>query len=580
MSAGAADTNPVGINAVGIDAVEYGDYARDRNGWFFGMTGPQLAAVVAAGFPALIAVGSRSWPLLVAWLPIWATVVVVIVVPIRGRSAARWFLDLILFAFGGVTGWSQWQSKIAAGTGGDLAEADLPGVLGGVRIHDGPPVGPSLVRPAIVQNCVDRTWAVVARIVHPGIGLVEPAGRDRIGAGFAQLHEIAARTELLELITIQVRSVPDDGAERSAWMRAHRTPGTPIVARTVNDDLAVTLMPAAVRTEVFITLVAAEASIARPAKQSGNGVDGRARVLYTVMAEIESTLRGSIGCTSVAWLDSPSLATVVRTGFAPGDQPGLLAVQLAADADADGGGGVDSVDGRAGTVVGSAERGAATHDRGIAVGVPVAAAGPSRARTAVGHYDHDAWSSVTDTIVLPDQGAVLGALAPVFIPSMAGERRCVSVFFAALPARRADRLVGREELSAATGDELRRRSGRLSRAKQRRDTARVTGMDEKLARGRALVRCTAAATVTVPSTWTSRRRDGVWMPRSAWPGSSPSAWTWPTTPASPPAQSRSASAYLGCEDVDDPHPTRPRRRHVARRLRPPAAAASRPASER
>ena len=56
-------------------------------------------------------------------------------------------------------------------------------------------------------------------------------------------------------------------------------------------------------------------------------------------------------------------------------------------------------------------------------------------------------------------------------------------------------------MSAITGAELRRRSGRLERAKQRRAVGRVKTTDEKLARGRSLVRPCAAVSVTVPRDW-------------------------------------------------------------------------------
>jgi hypothetical protein len=75
------------------------------------------------------------------------------------------------------------------------------------------------------------------------------------------------------------------------------------------------------------------------------------------------------------------------------------------------------------------------------------------------------------------------------------------VFFQALPQGKADRIVGREETAAATGNEMKSRLGFRIRARQRRATSRVVGQDEKLAAGRALVRPAAAATVTVPSTW-------------------------------------------------------------------------------
>jgi hypothetical protein len=454
------------------EATRYDDFSRDATGWFLGLSGPQLALVLFTGLPELTAINVRNWWLVVGWLPIWAALVGLAVIPVRGRPAARWFADLALHVLGGVMGWTRWQSKAAAGTAEELGRADLPGVLAGVRTHDGPPFGPLLGRPAVVQDQAGRTWAAVARIVHPGTGLAEPHDRDRMAGGLAELQEVVARTELIEQIALQVRTVPDDGAERAAWEAAHTRADAPALAVRVTDQLTRTLTPAAVRTEAFVTVVVAEARIARAARESGGGVDGRARVLYGVMAEVESRLRGAVGCADVAWLDSPGLAAAVRTGFAPGDRADLVAAGLAA---------VD--------------------DPSIATGVPMAAAGPSQALTEIRHYAHDAWVSVTDTILLPTRGAIVGALAPVFVPTAAGERRCVTVFFQPLPQATAEKIVGREEMSAATGNEIRTRMGFRLRARHRRDTARVGGQDVKLAGGRALVRVAAAAAVTVPATW-------------------------------------------------------------------------------
>jgi hypothetical protein len=455
-----------------VNAARYGDYARDVSGWFLGMTGAQLAQVTLAGVPALLALNAQAWGLFLVWLPVWALLAAALLIPVRGRSAGRWLADLFLHAIGALMGWTVFGSRAASGTAEDLSEADLPGVLGGIRTHDGPPYGQLFTRPAIVQNCAARTWAAVARVAHPGIGLAEPDERNRMGAGLAELCELAARTELVDVLALQVRTVPDDGTERAAWERAHTRADAAPLATRVNALLGATLTPAAVRTEAFVTVVVGEGRIARAAREAGGGVDGRARVLYGVLAEVEAALRGPVGCTAVTWLDSAGLAAAVRTGFAPGDRGQLVAADLAAADDAQ-----------------------------LATGVPMAAAGPTRARAEVRHYVHDAWASVTDTVLLPDSGAVLGALAPVLVPTVAGERRCLTVFLAPLPLDRATRLIGREEMSATTGNELRARMGFHQRARQRRDTERIGVADEKLAAGRALVRPAVAACVTVPATW-------------------------------------------------------------------------------
>jgi hypothetical protein len=450
----------------------YGDYLKDRAGWFFGLTGLQLAVLLAAGVPVWLTVNASAWGWLLLWVPVWLLVALLVVVPVRGWSAAQWVGVLILHALGRSRGWTRWQSKVTTGAADDLGESDLPGVLAGVQIHDGPPYAHTMTRVAVIQDHARRTWAATARIEHPGLGLTEPEARDRMGAGLAELCEAATRTELVDLVAVQVRTVPDDGAERADWVTTHRRPDAPALARQVNHLLTDQLMPASVRTEAFVTVVIGEDRIARTAKRAGGGVAGRARILYGALAEIEARLLGPIGCRRVTWLDTPALAVAVRTGFEPADRATLNAAALAA-----------------------------RHHPGLATGVPVAAAGPTTAEVELRQYRHGDWATITDTILLPDQGALLGALAPVLVPSEAGERRSLTVFYAPVSRRAADRITGREEMSAVTGSELRARTGRLERAKERRAIGRVKATDEKLARGRSLVRAAAAVSVTAPRTW-------------------------------------------------------------------------------
>ena len=142
-----------------MNAVRYDDYSRDVSGWFLGMTGAQLALVTLAGVPALLALNAQAWGLFVLWLPVWALLAAVLLVPVRGRSAGRWLVDLFMHAMGAVMGWTVFGSRAASGKAENLAEADLPGVLAGIRTHDGPPFGQLFTRPVIVQNCAARTWA-------------------------------------------------------------------------------------------------------------------------------------------------------------------------------------------------------------------------------------------------------------------------------------------------------------------------------------------------------------------------------------------------------------------------------------
>lgn len=132
---------------------------------------------------------------------------------------------------------------------------------------------------------------------------------------------MCARTELIDELLILVRTVPDDGAERDLWIRQHRRPTSPALATQVNDDLAATLARASVRTESFATIVVPETRLGREAREAGGGLEGRARVLYLLMGEVEAQLRGGLNATDVTWLTSPQLALAVRTGFAPVTAP-------------------------------------------------------------------------------------------------------------------------------------------------------------------------------------------------------------------------------------------------------------------
>ena len=104
-----------------MSAHRYGDYSRDVAGWFLGMTGAQLALVALSGMPALLALNVQAWGLFFGWLPVWALLAAVLLVPVRGRAAGRWFADMLLHAIGVLMGWTAFGSRAASGTADDLA---------------------------------------------------------------------------------------------------------------------------------------------------------------------------------------------------------------------------------------------------------------------------------------------------------------------------------------------------------------------------------------------------------------------------------------------------------------------------
>lgn len=449
----------------------YRDYSRAKIGWFFGLSGWQLAVVSLSALPVFLAIQRQAWVSALIFLTVWTALAVVVIVPVRGRSATGWMVATALYAIGGLAGWTRFRSHAAEGKPQDLAEADLPGVLGAVEIHDGPPTGTAQARVAIIQNHAARTWAVTAAVTHPGIGMADASQRHREGTGLSELLDLCSRTELIDEVLLMIRTVPDDGAERAQWMTRHRQDHGPQLSRAINDDLHAALARASVRTEAFVTIVVPETRLAKEAREAGGGLDGRARVLYLLMGEVETQLRGGLGMAAVSWLTSPELALACRTGFAPADRAGIIEALAARE-----------------------------HDPGVNADVPWALAGPSGADALIRHYSHDAWNSVSVTIKLPVKGAVMGALAPMLTPTEPGERRSFVVSYPIMRQSVANRQSASSEWAADIGEALRDKAKVKQRTKALDEAEKVRGLDRKLARGNSMTEPYAVCTVTVPKT--------------------------------------------------------------------------------
>ncbi len=67
----------------------YDDYSRARIGFFFGLTGSQLAIVGLPVLPVLWATSQGRWATAGTLLLAWAAVAALVVTPVRGRSAGR-----------------------------------------------------------------------------------------------------------------------------------------------------------------------------------------------------------------------------------------------------------------------------------------------------------------------------------------------------------------------------------------------------------------------------------------------------------------------------------------------------------
>lgn len=451
-------------------AATYEGWRRERLGAFAGLTGGQVALVALFVLPVLVAMGRSAWSQVFQLLPLSVAGTVLVAVPVRGRPAFRWLVDVGLFHLGTATRWSAWRSRAATGaaTTGDLARPDLPGVIAGLRTHDGPPFGPGQAPVCMVQDPRAGRWSATARVTHAGVAAADEAQRDSYANALGGLLAAAADTGVLAGLSLLIRTVPDDGAERAAWVADHEVDDVPQVVTSAARGLESSVVAASVRHEVFLTVSVSEAKVRRAARDAGGGATGRARVLYRYLGDMEYGLR-AVGASDVQWLDAAELATAIRTGYNLADGAGIARATHAHR---------QAPDVSTGTMIGAAGP---------------AAAPPAQARS----YSHDAFTTVSYALLLPKRPTTVGALSRVLAPATVGERRCLALHYEPLPAGRADRQIDRDTWAAEMAVDIKSKRGfRVPRRDQKR-LVDVAEQESQLARGHSLVRVAGAAAVTV-----------------------------------------------------------------------------------
>ena len=69
-------------------SMTYHDYNRDRIGWFFGLSGWQLAVLAVTALPVFLCLQRGAWSAALLFTLGWVLVMIITVVPVRGRSAS------------------------------------------------------------------------------------------------------------------------------------------------------------------------------------------------------------------------------------------------------------------------------------------------------------------------------------------------------------------------------------------------------------------------------------------------------------------------------------------------------------
>lgn len=452
----------------------FSGWTRQRFGPFLGLSAQQACLLAVMLAPLLLAMAQGRWVLLGVLVAASVPVALVVVLPVRGRPAYRWLVDLCWFGLGRLAGWAFWRSKAVAGasTPEELDTPDLPGVLTSLAFHDGPAFGPFQRRVGVVADPHEGLWTATGRISHPGLGTASADARDAAADALGALLAGAALTHQIARISLYVRTVPSDGAERAAWVDDHEVADVPAVVIEAGKLLEASMLTASVRHELFVTVTVSEAKIRKQATEAGRGVSGRARVLYRNLETIEQALR-EIGATDVEWLTTEQLAEAIRTGYSPADQAVL-----------------------------ERSRQDTARNRFAVVGVPLAAAGPTTAPSpSARRYHHDSYTTVSYAVLLPELQTQVGALARMLAPSEAGERRCLAMHYEPIGAERSRKRIERSSWAMEVADEAKRSRGFRTDRRHERRLRETSDQEEQISAGHSLVRVAIAAAVTVPADW-------------------------------------------------------------------------------
>lgn len=441
---------------------------REHAGWIMGLTPLQAMSCIALTVPVLWTVAAGQFLDAAVLTAICGFTACLIVVPVRGRPAFRWLWHLILYQIGVISGWSRWQSRAAGGTPAALDEPDLPGVLQRVLFPDGPPFRDQ-GRICLVHDTGEGRWGATARLTHSGVGMLSDAQCERLADRLGTLLLSIGHRDVIDRMSLLVRTVPDDGTEYEVWRAHHEVADAPALSRQATAELDRTVGGVSVRHEVFVTVSGREEALRKPASAAGGGITGRAHALYRVLDGLEDPLK-ALGTQSVQWLSGAAMAEAIRTGFNPASAAMLTKGHLTST---DGG-----------------------------PGLPLAAAGPTQAPSPSPRaYTHDAFTTVSYTVLMPEAGTVFGSLAPLLAVKTAGERRCLAIHYEVLDTRRASRAVQGNRFRATVMTDWKSTKGFVTTAADEREATGARTQERAVAAGHSLVRYAVATAVTVPRHW-------------------------------------------------------------------------------
>ena len=338
-----------------------------------------------------------------------------------------------------------------------------------LRFPDGP-VFSDRGRICLIHDTAEGRWGATAQLTHTGTGMLSAAECDQLAARLGSLLTSIGHRDVVDRLSLYVRTVPDDATEYQMWRARHTRPGAPELARRATTELDATIGSVSLRTELFVCVSGSEDVLRRPAEAAGGGVNGRALALYRALDGIEDGLK-PLGVRQVTWLTSAAMASALRTGYNPATAAALAGERLRSHAEAS--------------------------------RLPLAAAGPDprahprRAGVPPRRVHHRLLrgADAGERADLRRVGAAAGGARPP------GNGAPLAIHYEVLSARASARAVQRQRFRTGIVREVKSSRGFASTAADQRSSVGARDQEYAVAAGAALVRFAVAASVTVPSSW-------------------------------------------------------------------------------
>lgn len=411
---------------------------------------------------------ARSWALLALFAPLALVLFAASVIRLQGRSIIEWggvTLRYLVTEVGPGTAFlAPAVSRIETASGAPVHQMSderrqwvLPGVLHPLRHL----VAKDEARGALVGVIADptsATYSAVADVRYAGVALLDTEALDRRVKSWGEwLAQQCGDEAGLARLSVYEWIEPGEDDALYRWVKDHRSSSVPEDVTRLVDGLARRDRAANTSRRTFLVVSISATRSRREVRGLGRGDEGATALLSKRTRAIEAAL-GATGLCVEHWLSPGELFAAIRTSFDP-------AYRIEADL-------------------------------GPPVELPGVLAGPNRTRARFGAYTHDGYESVTSELSFSESPRTASVMAGL-LGGDGVSRRAIALHAEPLSPTRARRQVGAARTMGEMHSEVRRRSGRIERARDSRARQLSERQDTELAAGAGVVRFCGYATVTV-----------------------------------------------------------------------------------